>query len=232
MTDLKGDDITCWKEWKRTGDPAVLQRLLDRMSGIIGREVNRWASGLSRSLLDAEAKRLAVMAFRDYDAGRGVALSTFVASRLPKLSRLVYANQNAARMSETKTLLFRSFHAAKTELRDTHGREPTAIELADHLGWSPAKVEDLERQYDRKEYVESEEHPDTADTGDDFFVDFIYHGLSPLQQKVFEYASGYRGAPRLQGKEIMQRLDITQGQLSHQKSLIVSAIEQARGARG
>jgi DNA-directed RNA polymerase sigma subunit (sigma70/sigma32) len=201
------------------------------MSGIIGREVQRWASGMSRSLLEAEGKRLAVLAFEDYDPGRGVALSTFVASRLPKLSRMTYANQNAARMSETNALLFHAYNSAVSELRDVHGREPTLAELSDHLAWTPKKLTEFQRQSARKEFVESEEHPDTSE-GEDHLVDFIYHDLTPLQQKVFEHSTGYLGSPRLSGKEMTQKLGITQGQLSYQKELIVRAVEHARGKHG
>lgn len=231
-SEIKARDIELWKEWKKTQSPLALQRLLDQLSGILQREVSKWAPSISRSLLEAEAKRLTVLALRDFDPDRGVALSTFVASRLPKLSRLVYANQNAARMSETKALGFNAYSAAHMELADRHGREPSVSELADHLGWSQSRVEDFQRQAGRREYVESEEHPDTEGDSDSFLVDFIHHGLSPLQQKIFEHASGYRGAPRLSGKEMLQRLGITQGQLSYQKSLIVKAVESARGHHG
>lgn len=224
----KDKDIELWRRWKLTQSPADLQALLVQMSPIINREVNRWAASLSRSLLEAEAKRLAVEAFKTYDPNQGTALSTYVASRLPKLSRIVYSNQNTARLSETKTLLFHTYNAAMNELKDIHGREPTQDELADQLGWSPKKLMQFQREASRKEFVESEEHPD-FDTADDHLVDFIYHDLTPLQKKIFEYSTGYLGSPKLSGQQIMSRLGITQGQLSYNKSLIVKAVERARG---
>jgi hypothetical protein len=135
-------------------------------------------------------------------------------------------------MSETKALGFHAYTSAYTELKDTHGREPTNLELADHLGWSPKRVGDFQRQATRKEFVESEEHPDSGEDGEDYLVDFIYHDLTPMQQKIFEHSSGYRGAPILSGKEMMKKLNITQGQLSYQKNLLVQAIEKARGTHG
>ena len=226
--DVKQKDIALWKEWKKTQNPADLQKLLDQMNPIIMREVNKWAPSMSRSLLESEGKRLAVEAFKLYNPNAGTALSTFLASRLPKLSRVVYATQNAARMSETKALLFNTYHHANNELKDRLGREPTLAELSDHLSWSPRKLEQFQRQAHRKEFVESEEHPDSGETGEDFLADFIYHGLTPLQQKIFEYSTGYRGAPQLSGKEITKKLKITQGQLSYQKGLIIKAVERAR----
>lgn len=228
---VKSKDLELWATWKRTQNPADLQHLLNQMEPIIAREVNRWANSTSRSLLESEGKRLAVEAFKTYDPKAGTALSTYVASRLPKLSRMVYANMNAARMSETQAMLFHTYNTATNELRDTLGREPSHDELSDHLGWSPKKLTEFKRQARRKEFVESEEHPENDDT-DDHLVDFIYHDLPPQQKKIFEYTTGYGGARKKTGKEIMDELHLTQGQLSYQKNLIVQAVEKARVIHG
>jgi DNA-directed RNA polymerase specialized sigma subunit len=220
-----------WQRWKRTQNPMDLQALLQQMEPIIGREVNRWANSMSRSLLESEGKRLAVEAFKLYDPNQGTALSTFVASRLPKLSRLTYAHLNAARMSETQAMLFHTHSTALNELRDTYGREPTHEELADHLGWSPKKLTTFQTQANRRELVESEEHPDD-ESADDHLVDFIYHDLNPTQKKVFEYSTGYGGAPRKSGKEMMAELNLTQGQLSYMKNQIFEIVQRARRIHG
>jgi DNA-directed RNA polymerase specialized sigma subunit len=226
--DVKNKDIELWQKWKKSRNPDDLQRLIKQMGPIINREVNKWAPSMSRSLLEAEGKRLAVEAFNSFDPNAGAQLSTYLASRLQKLSRLVYANQNTARMSETKALLFHTYNAAFNELKDRHGREPSHDELADHLGWSMKKLQQFQRESQRKEFVESDEHPD-YDEEDDHLVDFIYHDLTPLQKKIFEYTTGYNNSPRLSGQEIMKKLELTQGQLSYQKSLIEKSIEKARG---
>jgi DNA-directed RNA polymerase specialized sigma subunit len=226
--EYKSKDHALWEKWKKTHSSADLQALLNQMSPIINREVNKWAPSMSRSLLEAEGKRLAVEAFEKYDPTAGAALSTYLASRLQKLSRMVYSTQNTARLSETKTLLFHTYNAATNELRDMHGREPTNEELSDHLGWSPKKLEAFQRQAGRKEYIESEEHPDDENADDDL-VHFIYHDLTPLQKKIFEHRTGYQGSTILSGKEIMTELNITQGQLSYQINLIEEAVKRAKG---
>lgn len=229
MLDVKNKDLELWKTWKRTRSPFDLQKLLDQMNPIIAREVNKWAPAMSRSLLESEGKRLAVDAFEKYDPNAGTALSTYITTRLQKMSRTVYSNQNAARLPETKALMFHSYNLAANDLRDTHGREPTADELSDSLGWGKKKLQEFQRQAGRKEYVESEEHPDFGEE-DDHLVDFIYHDLTPLQKKIFEYTTGYMGQQKLSGKEILTRLNITQGVLSYQKSLIISAVKRAKAS--
>lgn len=186
---------------------------------------------MSRSLLESEGKRLAVEAFKTYDPKQGAALSTYVASRLPKLSRLTYSHMNAARMSETSAMMFHTVSVATNELRDVHGREPTHDELADRLGWSRKKLTSFQQQASRKEFVESEEHPDDENS-EDHLVDFIYHDLTPQQKKIFEYTTGYGGGKKKSGQEIMKELGLTQGQLSYQKSIIVQAVERARVIHG
>lgn len=227
-SDYKSKDFELWSKWKKTRSPQDLQALINQMAPIINREVNKWAPSMSRSLLEAEGKRLAVEAFEKYDPKAGAAISTFLASRLQKLSRMVYSTQNTARLSETKTLLFHTYNAASNELRDQHGREPTNEELADNLGWSPKKLEAFQRQAGRKEFIESEEHPDDENADDDL-VHFIYHDLTPLQKKIFEYRTGYQGSRVLSGAEIMKELKITQGQLSYQINLIEAAVKRAKG---
>lgn len=229
---VKDKDLELWQTWKRTQSPVDLQRLLDQMAPIIAREVNRWANSMSRSLLEAEGKRLAVEAFKTYDPKAGTALSTYVASRLPKLSRMTYANMNAARMSETQAMLFHTYNTGLNTLRDEHGREPTHDELADHLGWSPKKLRDFKRQAHRKEFVESEEHPDNENSDDMALVHFFYHDLNPLQKKLFEYTTGYGGGQKKTGKQIMAELNLTQGQLSYQKTLLVQAWERTQKQHG
>jgi DNA-directed RNA polymerase specialized sigma subunit len=224
-------DLELWHQWKRTQSPADLQLLLNQMSPIIHREVNKWASAVSRSLLEAEGKRLAVEAFQTYDPNRGVALATHVTTRLQKLSRLAYTTQNVARLSETKTLQFHNYNTSRHDLQERHGREPTVVELADHMGWSPKKLQDFQTQINRKEYIESEDHPDMTDA-ETHLVDFIYYDLTPQQQKIFEYTTGYRGSPKLSNKDIMSRMGITQGQLSYQKNLIVQTVERIRTRHG
>jgi DNA-directed RNA polymerase specialized sigma subunit len=229
---VKSKDLELWSTWKRTQSPMDLQKLLDQMEPIIAREVNRWSNSMSRSLLEAEGKRLAVEAFKSYDPKAGTALSTYVASRLPKLSRMTYANMNAARMSETQAMLFHTYNTGLNALRDDLGREPTHVELSDHLAWSPKKLRDFKRQAGRKEFVESEEHPEDEDSDDMALVHFIYHDLNPMQKKLFEYTTGYGGAPKKSGKQIMDELKLTQGQLSYQKTLLIQAVEKARRIHG
>lgn len=227
----KDKDLSLWHAWNKSRQPHDMQALLDQMHPIIMREVNKWAAGASRSLLEAEGKRLAAEAFASYNPNAGVALSTYLTTRLQKMSRIVYSTQSVARLPEEKVLKFNTYLNAQGHLRDIHGREPSSAELADHLGWSQKKLTAFQREAHRHENIASEPHLAKADE-EDFLTDYVYHDLPPIQQRVFEYRTGYLGAPQLQGKEIMARLKLTQPQLSGHVKHIENAILRAQGTLG
>jgi DNA-directed RNA polymerase specialized sigma subunit len=225
--EYKSKDLELWTRWNTSRSNADLQALLDQMTPIIQREVGKWASGISRSLVEAEARRLTVEAFYSFNPKAGATLSTYLASRLPKVSRLVYSQINTARLSETKTLQVATVLRATNELKDLYGRDPTHDELADHLSWTPKKLASFQQHFQRNEFVESEAHPE-FDGKEDHLVDFIYSDLTPLQKKIFEYTSGYGGTKIIPGKDILKKLNLTQGTLSYQKSLIAKAVRAAQ----
>lgn len=226
MTTLADKDLELWKEWKRNPSEENKAKLLKAMSPIIQREVNKWGGVMPPVVMEMEAKALAVQAFESYDPDRGVKLSTHVTNRLQKVSRTVYTHQNSARISEHKLLQYNTHQTASSALRDHHGREPTVQEMSDELGWSPAKVKQFNAMFERKEYQASEEHPETYDDVYNHRIDFVYHELNPQQKKIFEHTTGYMGKKIMSNEELRKELNISQGQLSYQKRLIIDKMKR------
>jgi len=224
-------DIELWEKWQRTQSPIDLSSLLAQVNALIQREVNRWAGTLARPLLEAEGKRLAVMAFKTYKPGRGAALGTHVSNYLKKMSRISYSHQNVARLPENKQLKFHTYNVAQAAIQDRMGRSPTVDELADELGWSTRHLLNFQRDVDRQETLES---GGTTDIGasniaipdeQDNVLDFVHHDLPEPQKIIFEHLTGYGGAKTLTNQQIMKKLKVTQGQYSYQKRLLVEHLE-------
>jgi DNA-directed RNA polymerase specialized sigma subunit len=119
-------------------------------------------------------------------------------------------------------LQFHSFNLAKEDLKEDLGRDPTSQEMADQLKWSPKKVEQFQTQFGRAELLESIDSPSgmfVAATHDPR-IDYAYYGMSPRQQKIFEYTTGYLGSEQLSNTQIIKKLGITQGILSYEKTKI------------
>lgn len=232
-------DLALWRKWKASRASGDLSKLLDQMNPLIQREVSKWSATLARPLLEAEGKRLAAEAFGDYDASRGAALGTHVATRLQKMSRLSYSNQNVARLPENKILMFHTFNVAHSKLEDQFGRAPTSDELADELGWSMKHLTQFRKQTAHQERLESGGNEETGGSGGSLFeaeeadhtVDFIHHDLPPMQKAIFEHLTGYAGTKVLSNQEIQKKLGLTQGQYSYVKKRLVDHIEGVTAGR-
>ncbi len=232
----RAKDKELWEAWSKSRSPLDLQKLVTHMQPLINREVNRWAGGLARPTLELHAKALAVKAIKSYDPKHGAALSTHVTNQLQKMSRLVYTHTQAARLPEHKAVAMTTFNTAHETLNSELGREPTVLELSEHLGWSKARTAEFQKAYNRKELLTSGVLPTSTFVVNDFqqdpIVDFVYHDMSPTHQKLFEHITGYGGAPVLSNRDLMKRFDMSQGQLSYQKRKLINLVQKASEGRG
>jgi DNA-directed RNA polymerase specialized sigma subunit len=221
-------DIELYNTWKRTQSPLDLEKLLKQLDPLIQSEVNKQVGSLSRSILETQAKVLAVKAIQAYNPNLGVKLSTHLVNQLQKLSRLNYAHKKAARVPEHTELKYHTFTLANEEFKNEYGRDPTADELADTLKWSPKKVEQFQSQMVRPELLESLESPADmfAPNMSNLGLDYAYYSMSPRQQKIFEHSTGYSGAKKLSNDQIMKKLNLTQGVLSYEKNKIKALLSK------
>lgn len=223
-------DLSLWKTWKKNPSDAAASALLSQVAPLIAREASKWDQTMARPLLETEGKRLAMQAFHGYDPSKGAALGTHVVNQLQRMSRLVYANQNVARLPENKMLWFHAYHKASARLGDELGRSPTTDEIADELGWSIPRVEEFRRSIGRRELLESGGHDDSGASGlhdderQDHTLDFVHHGLPPVQKAIFEHLTGYAGTETLSNTAIQKKLGLTQGQFSYQKAKLIEHV--------
>lgn len=134
--DYKQRDIDAYNQWKIHGDKAALGVLMKQLHPIVYSEVRRASGTLPETALSAEAKYWTIRAIETFDPTKGVALSTHVTNYLPKVRRLNYKYQNAARLPENLHLQFTEYKNAVSHLENTLNREPTDDEIAKQLGWS------------------------------------------------------------------------------------------------
>jgi AraC-like DNA-binding protein len=228
---IKDKDLELWRRWKATRSQADLQALMDQMKGPRTNQVNRWASIAPRFLLDNQSKALALQAFETYDPNHagGAALATHVMTYLQKLSRTAYERQATVSVPEHKRLLYNRVNQMKMRLEEDLGHPPTIEHLADHMGMSPPKLRSLMDEVGQREYMESEEHPDVENNfNEEQRIAAIVHDLTPVQQKIFKWKTGYDNTTIRNNAAIMKEMGLTQGQLSYQLTVIRQLIDRAR----
>ena len=140
ITEAKQKDIDAFNAWKNNGDKASLGLLIKQLHPLIYSQVERVSGTLPKAALSAEAKKWTVKAIETYDPTKGASLSTHVLNYLPKIRRLNYKFQNAARLPENLQLQYTNFQTGVSHLQESLSREPTDEEIAKHLGWSKPLV--------------------------------------------------------------------------------------------
>lgn len=228
-TSRKEKDLELWRKYNSNPGPMTLQPLMRQLDPLIQNQVNKWSGAIARPVLDAKAKQLALEGIKTYDPNAGAALATHVTNRLKKLSREVYTHQDAVRLPEYKKLRVHSYLKGQQELMDQYGREPSHVELADHLGWSPKAVGEVQRSMN-PELVESqdmgaglfEQTSVWGNESDDGLVDLVYFDLEPVDKQIFEHSTGYSGKPILNNTQLCKKTGLTQGQLSYRKRKLIN----------
>jgi DNA-directed RNA polymerase specialized sigma subunit len=232
MLNTKQTDLKLWEKYKESGSPADRDALIKHLDPLLRKQVAKWAGNVPQNTLMTQAKLLAAKALDTYNPDRGAALSTHVVNGLAPLSRTVYTYQNVARIPENITLKLNSYNAAKDHLITTLGRDPNTDELHQELGWNANELSRMDK-YVRKDLVESvgglndNFYGSNASDEDDILAS-LYFSLTPQEKKIFEYTTGYSGKAILSNSEIMEKLGLSQAQLSYQKALLKDKIEKMR----
>jgi len=224
----KAKDLELWRKWKSTQSMHDLEALFLHMRPLLFREVNKWSSLVSPLVLEAEANKHTLEAFKTYDPNAGALLSTHVINKLMKLSRIAYSHQSTVSVPEHQRLSYNRLQRIKAQLEDQLGHTPTIEHLADHMGMSVAKVNALTANVGKRELMESGEGPVFQKQHDREaeLIELAYSKLSPRQKDIYDLRTGSHGKPALGNPEIMKRLSLTQGVLSYEREKIVGIFKQ------
>lgn len=232
MNNAKDRDLELWLKWNTSKSTADLEALLLHMRPLIYREANRWANVVNKTVLEAEANKLAVEAFKTYDPKRSppVQLSTHVTNRLLKLSRVAYERQSTVSIPEHQRLSYNKLNRLKGELEDRLGKPPTIEHLADHMSMSVPKIQALIANVEKRELMESGEGPVFQQEEDRMLelIELAYSQFTPRQKEIYDYRTGSHGKPETKNPAIMAKLNISQGVLSYEIGKITEALKRLR----
>lgn len=213
-----------YEQWRKNPTKENMNKILEKSRSIIMSEAMKWSRGLSPELVIPKAEALVVHAVKTYNPKSGTALSTHIINNLQPLSRLAYKYQAAVRLPEYKLFKKFEFDRAKKELFMELSRDPTIDEIAERLKWSRAAVAKMISSTTKGEGIESIDLP-MFHVGSSIDLDYIYHSLSPVQQKIFQHSTGYMGAPIKSTKELAKMLKMSEPQIYRAKTAIAAVIK-------
>jgi DNA-directed RNA polymerase specialized sigma subunit len=224
-------DLELWQTWQESGQhPDHLRPLLTSFRGMIRQKANRFSNVLEMppAAIHAEFKKQFVNALQTYDPDKGAALGTWVQTNLKKAQRWITANQNTARIPENKVYKIGQFETAKSQLNDMLGRDPTHIEMADHLGWSEREVQQMTKQIRRSNIESGWEHDPTEihPSREAEVLRLVKYELTPEELLVYERTIGAGGTPQLRPSEIAQQLGFSPAKVTRLRQAIDQKIKR------
>jgi DNA-directed RNA polymerase specialized sigma subunit len=231
MTTAKEKDIELWKKWHRTRAVADLEALMAQTMPLLRREVGRWSAIAPAFVLEAEAKKLAVKAFENFDPHRGVQLSTHLTNQLQKLSRFAYARQSSVSVPEHHRITFNRYQKVRAQQEDELGHPPKIEHIADRLAMPVSRLQSIVQNVEKKEFLESGEGPAFAQKSEDDLIHLAYSEMTPQQKRIFEMRTGYNHTPIKDGATIMKELKISQGVLSYEVAKVKTLLERMQTMR-
>jgi len=221
-------DIELWKKWKANPTPQNQRELLKAIDPIINSEVQKQLGTIPPPILKLKAKRLILKALPKYNP-KLARLNTFIVHQLAPLKRENMKSQNIVRLPENTQLKVRSYLDARQILSEKNDREPTTEELTDHLAWKRKDVDRMERQF-HSEAAHSTMIYEGASMfhGSDLNlkIDLVYKSLTPRDQLVFEYSTGYGGKPKISNNTIAKRLKVSAAFVSQRKKHIMKELKK------
>jgi RNA polymerase primary sigma factor len=234
MTTLKQDEIDIWKKWKRTNDPQFSNQLLTSLDPFLQSYVNKYTGApLPRPAIESQARLLALKAFGTYKPNMGAQLNTHVGHELKHLHRYVLEYQNVGKIPENRGIAISKFKNIKSHLTENLNREPTVLELADELQWSPAEVERMQSELradlsvtQGKEEAFFDSQYNLSDTSRDI-VEFVYWSSTPDEQKVMEYWFGLGGNPKLTVEQMSGKLHKTPDEIRMISKRIAARVKES-----
>lgn len=221
-TTYRDKDRELFDSWKATGDKRHLGQLIDQLSPIIYKEVNRASGSLPTAALSAEAKKWTINAIKTYDPAKGTLLSTHVMNYLPKIRRMNYKFQNAVRLPENLQLKFHEYNKAVTDLTDQLNRDPTDDEVAKSIGWTKGQVFKFKNSLYADLVESANERPSEYSHFNEnaLLMDYMISQLSPDEKFIFD------NAKVLSSTEIAAKLGVNINRYNYLKTKLIEKIKK------
>jgi len=222
--DLKKKELQMWEQWKDGGmQKKELKPLLNSLRPLINNQVNIWARqrDVPPAAIKAEFTNHAVNALQTYDPSRG-AMSTHITHQLRRAQRFVTSYQNPARIPENRIYKIRTFQDGERELEEKLGRDPTQLELADKLKWSPRQVGMMSTEI-RKALPTSHMASDPSShipSEMQEVMRLLPYELDSEEKVVFEHIHGLGGKPVMSPGDIARKYNMSAPKVSRLKKSI------------
>lgn len=219
-----------WTAFHDKDTPDTRKALLVAVSPQIGTALHTFAPGMEKNLL-LQANTMALDAAKTFDPSRGLKFKSYVYQQLQPLQRMAGKRSNVLKVPERHLIEGKRLDEEAQRFEDEKGYAPSAEDLADFTGMSIKHIEAIRKHKvgvsESKSY--SEEGDPLASQQEDTqkaWCEYIYKSLPSFDQKIYEWRTGYGGAPILGVVDIAKKLNTSPATVSNRLNKIISMIEE------
>ena len=228
-------DEHLFSAWRAAPSPSTLTPLLQSLHPTIQRALNTYGFGNDPNM-ETSAQLHVIDVLPRFDPKKAK-LSTFIHTELRRMQRLGPQQNSTIQAPERARLDSRALYSAEQELSDELGRPPTVEELADHTGFSLKRIERVRmatRPTMSEEAVAAGSGEDSAprvigtEQGrpEQVWLEAFYSNLTdPTDKLIFEWSTGWKGAPVLGKSRIADKLGLSPGAISQRSDKLAKELQ-------
>lgn len=225
----KDQTKSLYGEWKASNDTSKRDEILHRMKPVITSALKTY--GGNDNTLKTRAYIIASDAINTYDPSKNVKLESHVYNNLKKLTRYRNERNTAIHIPENVRADSMTVYRFMDDFRNTHDREPSLMEISDSTGLPYKRIAKARSVGKEKNVSQFANEKGDVTIGEkrsyaDIWKDYIYHDLDPINQKIFEWSTGYQGSDTLSRKEIAERLNMSPSAVSQRVEKIVDQVRK------
>lgn len=226
--------------WKHKPTPDNMGALLEKTEPVIQSALKSYAGG--NQALHSRARVLAAGAFQNYDPNRGTKLRTYLMTQMQPLTR---SSRQYGQMAYVPERVQTDLYHVNQEFQkyfDQYGREPSDQELTGVTGLSMRRIAKVRRfgkgdlsESSLTEFDDGEEavmYPGVSKVDpEQVWMEYVHHDLSPVDQKILEWKTGYNGKKIISNNEIARRLNLSPGAISQRSAKIQQRLADGQMVR-
>lgn len=217
-----------YTNWSKDPTTPNMMHALQAAQPVIDMAVRSYV-GNNDPVTISRARLLTLKALRSYDPKRGTQLRTHLLTQLQPLKRLAAQRRFVAHVPEQVQYDMTGLRDAEANLTEELGREPSDAEISDRTGLSMLRIRKIRKMaMPMPESVFGQEGPPESEEANPMndWQDYVYHDLGPVDQKIFEWRTGYNGRPQLGVSEISKKLGLSAGRVTQRANMISGKLEE------
>lgn len=221
-------------DWQKNKDPRLFTDLVIQFQPIVNSVVNKYRSvGVSPATLRTQATTQLIKAFKTYNPDMGTQPSTHVWNQMQKVQRLATESLTSGHMPEYRNVKRSTFVTVRDNLTDQLGREPSADDMADELGWDKNEVSRMNAELGGEVTASKADFDFFGNSlqmegNDKRLAGYLYHELGGKDKVIFEHTFGFGGKPILNNKEIAKKLGTNEMAVHRAKKAMSEKLKEYR----